>query len=222
MKKRIKDIPDIDKPREKLISKGASALSNVELFAALIGIGFQGKDVLQIACEIEKEFKDRLHKTEYNDLIKIDGIGKAKACQILASFEIAKRYLNKEDDIKIMHPKDVLPFVREIRDKRQEHFICITLNGAKGIIEKRVVTVGLLNSSQIHPREIFSDAISDRAASVVLVHNHPSGMKEPGKKDIEITERLCEAGKILGIIVLDHIIVTKKGFSSMKEKGIIK
>jgi DNA repair protein radc len=219
--KKIKDLPDIDKPREKIVKKGVFSLSDVELLAVIIGKGFKGKDVLQVASEIEQKFKGKLDKLEFEELNKIDGVGTAKACQILASFELARRYLRKEEDIKIKHPKDVLPIVRDIRDKQQEHFVCITLNGANEIIEKRVVTVGLLNSSQVHPREIFSDAIVDRAASVILVHNHPSGKTKPGEKDIEITKRLKKSGEILGIKVLDHIIVSKKGFTSMKDDGLI-
>jgi DNA repair protein RadC len=218
--KKISDIPDIDKPREKLIQRGASSLSDIELLAVLIGKGFKGKDVLQVASEIEGRFKENLDKIGYEELVQIEGIGAAKACQILASFELARRYFGKKD-VKISFPADVLPFVRDIMDKKQEHFVCITLNGANEVIGNRVVTVGLLNANQVHPREIFSDAIADRAASVILVHNHPSGNLEPSKDDIEMTKRLIEAGELLGIKVHDHLIVSKNGYMSMKEHGLI-
>jgi len=217
--KKISDIPDIDKPREKLVRRGASSLSDVELLAVIIGRGFPGKDVLQVASEIENKFKENLDKIGYDELIKIDGIGEAKACQVLASFELARRYFGKKD-VKITFPTDVLPFVRDIVDKKQEHFVCITLNGANEVIGNRVVTVGLLNANQVHPREVFSDAIADRAASVILVHNHPSGNTEPSTDDSEITKRLKEAGEILGIKVHDHIIVSKSSYTSMKERGL--
>jgi len=218
--KKIADIPDIDKPREKLIRRGASSLSDVELLAVIIGRGFPGKDVLQVASEIESRFKDDLDKIGYEELVEIDGIGETKACQILASFELARRYFGKKD-VKITFPSDVLPFVRDISDKRQEHFVCLSLNGANEVIGNRVVTVGLLNSNQVHPREVFSDPIVDRAASIILVHNHPSGDTEPSQEDIAITKRLVEAGELLGIKIHDHVIVSKNGYTSMKERGVI-
>jgi DNA repair protein RadC len=122
--KKIADIPDIDKPREKLIRRGASSLSDIELLAVIIGRGFPGKDVLQVASEIESRFKDNLDEIGYDELVEIDGIGETKACQILASFELARRYFGKKD-VKITFPSDVLPFVRDISDKRQEHFVCL-------------------------------------------------------------------------------------------------
>jgi DNA repair protein RadC len=138
--------------------------------------------------------------------------------QILASFELARRYFGKKD-VKITFPSDVLPFVRDISDKRQEHFVCLALNGANEVIGNRVVTVGLLNSNQVHPREVFSDPIVDRAAAIILVHNHPSGDTEPSQEDVAITKRLVEAGELLGIKIHDHVIVSKNGYTSMKERG---
>jgi DNA repair protein RadC len=123
--------------------------------------------------------------------------------------------------IKITKPDDILPHVVDLILKKQEHFICFTLNGAGELIEKRTLTVGLLNHSPVHPREVFADAITDRAASVVLVHNHPSGSPEPSAPDIEITRQLAEAGTLLGITVLDHIIVAARGHVSLKERGIL-
>ncbi|NMX21031.1 hypothetical protein C5S30_01040 [ANME-1 cluster archaeon GoMg4] len=218
--KKISDIPDIDKPREKLVRRGASSLLDVELLAVIIGRSFPGKDVLQVASEIEGRFKENLDKIGFDELVQIGGIGEAKACQVLASFELARRYFGKKD-VKITFPTDVLPFVRDIVDKKQEYFVCISLNGANEVIGKRIVTIGLLNANQVHPREIFSDAIADRAASIILVHNHPSGNTEPSKDDIEITQRLMQAGEILGITIHDHLIVSKKGYTSMKEQGMI-
>jgi DNA repair protein RadC len=143
--RKITDIPDIDKPREKLIRRDVSTLSNVELLAVLIGRGVRGRDVLQVASEVDRRFKDDLDRVGFEELIKIDGIGAVKASQILAGFELARRYSGK-NDVKITFPADVLPFVMEIRDKNQEHFVCISLNGANEVIEKRVVTMGLSNT----------------------------------------------------------------------------
>ncbi len=218
--RKITDIPDIDKPREKLIRRDVSTLSNVELLAVLIGRGVRGRDVLQVASEVDRRFKDNLDRVGIEELTEIEGIGKTKASQILAGFELARRYFGKKD-VKITFPADVLPFVMEIRDKNQEHFICISLNGANEVIGNRVVTVGLLNANQVHPREIFSDAIAERAASIILVHNHPSGNTEPSHADIAVTKRLIEAGEILGIKIHDHIIVSRNGHTSMKERGLI-
>ncbi len=147
-------------------------------------------------------------------------MGLAKAAQILSAFELARRYLLK-DTVKITSAKDVLPLVVDIADKKQEYFVCISLNGANEVIEKRIVTIGLVNSSQIHPREVFADVIADRAAAVIFSHNHPSGDPKPSETDAKTHRQLTEAGKILGLRILDHIIVTKKGYFSFQEAGLI-
>jgi DNA repair protein RadC len=218
--KRIKDLPDFDRPREKLIRKGPEALSDIELIAIIIGKGVPGKDVFQISNEISKILKTNLNQLNYEILQAIEGIGSAKACQIMASFELARRYLIKTD-VKITSPTDVIPLVSNIIDKKQEYFICISLNGAGEVVGNRIITVGLVDHNLVHPREVFADAITDRAASVILVHNHPSGILEPSKQDILMTKQLVEAGSILGIRVLDHLIISKKGHVSMKEKGLV-
>ena len=219
--KKMKDIPDFDRPREKLIRKGPEALSDIELIAIIIGKGISGKDVFQIAKEISKNIKNNFTKVKYETLKNIEGVGSARACQIMASFELARRYLIK-DDVTIKSPTDVLPLVSNLLDKKQEYFVCISLNGAGEVVGNRIVTVGLVNHNLIHPREVFADAITDRAASAVLVHNHPSGVLEPSNQDILITKQLVEAGSILGIKVLDHLIISKKGLLSMKEKGLLR
>ncbi len=218
--KRIKELPDFDRPREKLISKGPEALSDIELIAIIIGKGVPGMDAFQIAREISKTLKNDLAQLTYENLQKIEGVGSAKACQIMASFELARRYLIKEA-VKITSPTDVIPLVSNIADKKQEYFVCISLNGAGEIVGNRIITVGLLDHNLVHPREVFADPITDRAASVILVHNHPSGILEPSKQDILMTKQLVEAGSVLGIKVLDHLIVSKKGYLSMKEKGLL-
>lgn len=218
--KRIKELPDFDRPREKLAKKGPRALSDVELLAIIIGRGISGRDVLQIATEISKTLKRDFTQLNYENLQKMEGVGSAKACQIVAGFELARRYLIK-DESKITSSTDVLPLVSDIINKKQEYFICISLNGAGEVVGNRIITVGLVNHSLVHPREVFADAITDRAASVILVHNHPSGTLEPSKQDILMTKQLVEAGAILGIKVLDHLIVSKKGHLSMKEKGLL-
>ena len=150
----------------------------------------------------------------------MEGVGSAKAGQIVAGFELSRRCLIKEEN-KITSSTDVLPLVSDIINKKQEYFVCISLNGAGEVVGNRIITVGLVNHSLVHPREVFADVITDRAASVILVHNHPSGTLEPSKQDILMTKQLVEAGAILGIKVLDHLIVSKKGHLSMKEKGLL-
>ncbi|MEW6326492.1 MAG: DNA repair protein RadC [Thermodesulfobacteriota bacterium] len=216
----IKDLPDFDRPREKLAAQGPEALSDIELLAILLGSGVKGKNVFQVAQSILRRLDKDKGKVDLKDLVTIDGVGLAKACQIVAAFEFARRRFFK-DLLFVQKTKDILPLILHIADKKQEHFLCISLNGANEVIGNRVVTVGLLNSSQVHPREVFADVISDRAASVILAHNHPSGVLKPSPDDIAITEQMVEAGRILGISVLDHIIITKKGYLSFKEKGLM-
>ncbi len=218
--KRIKDLPEFSRPRERLKEKGAKALSDEELIALILGSGTKGQDVRTMAAEIAKLIANKKGKVTLEELSQVDGIGLAKAAQILASFEIARRYMAKET-LKISDAKDVLPLLSDIVNKQQEYFICISLNGANEVIEKRIVTVGLLDKSQVHPREVFADVITDRAASIVLAHNHPSGELKPSNSDLKIHEQLIESGKILGIKVLDHIIISKKGYYSFQEAGLI-
>lgn len=218
--KRIKDLPEFSRPREKLKEKGAEALSDPELIAIILGSGTRGLDVMTLASKIARLIASTKGNLSLEELSNVEGIGIAKASQILAGFELARRYMIKESK-KITEAKDVLPFLSDITDKQQEYFVCISLNGANEVIEKRIVTVGLLDKSQVHPREVFADVITDRAASVILAHNHPSGELKPSDSDLKIHEQLTEAGKILGITVLDHIIVAKKGYFSFQEAGLL-
>ncbi|HJX30993.1 MAG TPA: DNA repair protein RadC [Thermodesulfobacteriota bacterium] len=218
--KSIKDLPTFNRPREKMAAQGPEALSDVELLSIILGSGVKGKNVIQVAQSILRTLAKQREKVELNSLLAIEGIGLAKACQIVASLEFARRRSSK-DLLIIQKAKDVLPLIMPIADKKQEHFLCLSLNGANEVIGNRVVTVGLLNSSQVHPREVFADAISDRAAFVILAHNHPSGVLKPSSEDITINQQLIDAGKILGITVLDHIIITKKGYLSFKEAGLM-
>ncbi|MCE8425547.1 MAG: DNA repair protein RadC [Candidatus Methanoperedens sp.] len=218
--KRIKDIPEFNRPREKLKERGASALSDIELIAVILGSGSKGQDVLSLSSKVSKLLTENKGKLSVEQLSVIEGIGPARASQILAGFELSRRYIVKET-IRITGVYDVLPLINDIAGKQQEHFICISLNGANEVIENRIVTVGLLDKSQVHPREVFADVITDRAASVIFAHNHPSGEIKPSNSDLKIHEQLTESGKILGIKILDHIIISKKGYYSFQENGLI-
>jgi len=154
-----------------------------------------------------------------NDLLEYEGVGLAKASRILAGLELFRR-LFKDDGRVIESPEDALPLLEPIRDKEQEYFVCISLNGAHEVIEDRVVTKGLVNQTQIHPREIFAPVLEDRATAVIFAHNHPSGSMEAGKEDLNLTEKLVDAAKILGIDVLDHIIITHHGYNSILDSGL--
>jgi DNA repair protein RadC len=187
--KKLADIPDIDKPREKLAQRGVASLSSHELLMVLLGSGLPGRDVAALATDILKVIEKEKENITLDKLTKVQGIGKAKAGQILSAFELAKRYLIR-DEKKIRNTDDILSLVQDIRDKKQEHFITITLTGASGLIEKREVFKGTVNHSMVHPREIFADAISDRAAGIIFVHNHPADDAQPSEADIKLTHQL--------------------------------
>lgn len=216
--KTIKELNDIDKPREKLSKKGVKALKDYELLAVLLGSGTKDKDVIKLSKEIMKLFEDDFKSITLEKLINIHGLGVAKASQILSAIELSKRYLIKQNK-KITEAKNIYDELQEYKTKKQEYFIVITLDGANHIIEKRVVFIGTLNRSLIHPREIFADALTDRAASIIIAHNHPSGQLEASTEDLHVTQRIKESGKLLGIELLDHIIFTKDGFLSLADVG---
>lgn len=158
----------------------------------------------------------------YEDIIPIDGLSQENALKLMACFELSRRYYSAaKPPVKITRPDDIIPELSDIRTKPQEHFVCITMNGAGEVLGNRIITIGLLNHSLVHPREVFCDAITDRAASIIVAHNHPSGSLEPSAQDIAITTQLKEAGALIGIQLLDHLIVTKTGHLSMRERGLV-
>jgi DNA repair protein RadC len=220
--KKMKEVPVRDRPREKIACRGVSVLSDNELIEAIIGRGTKDKDVREISREIGGLIQQHRHNLQYKDLQEVDGIGPTKASQIIACFELGRRYYKPAGpDIRVTRPEDILPLVAHLKQKRQEHFVCLTLNGAGEILGNRTITVGLLNHSLVHPREVFADAITDRAASIICIHNHPSGSLEPSSQDIAITNQLKDAGSLIGIQLIDHIIVSKNGHVSMREQGFL-
>lgn len=217
MPKRISDLPEEDRPREKLQKNGADALSDLELLSILIGSGTSKSHVTAIAKKIIHVIDEKGIQLAVNDLTKVNGIGMAKASTIIAAFEFVRRRI-KPEGLKIKKPVDVLQLIQHYADRPQEHFIAISVNGANEVMNIRVVTIGLVNQSQVHPREIFADIITDRASAVIIAHNHPSGNLAPSKNDISVTDRIKAAGQILGINLLDHIIFGKKGYYSFLEQ----
>ena len=218
--KTIKELYKDDQPREKLLKKGVKALKNDELLSVLLGSGIQGKDVRKLSKEIVGLLDESFDTLSLEKLLKIHGLGLAKASQILSAIELAKRYssqLNK----KISSAEDVYEELKAFSTKKQEYFLVITLDGASHIINTRTVFIGTLNQTLVHPREVFADAIADRAAGIIIAHNHPSGTLSASRADIQITERLEEVSKLVGIELLDHVILAKDGFYSFSDEGLI-
>jgi DNA repair protein RadC len=217
--KTINQLHHTEKPREKLLAKGAQALKDYELVAILLGSGIKGKDVIKLSKEIIKVLQDDFNSLSLDKLMDIHGLGGAKASQIISAIELSKRYLIKQNK-KITSADDVYAELNEYKDKKQEYFLTIYLDGANHICETRVITIGTLNRSLVHPREVFAPAIEHRCASIIVAHNHPSGILEASDEDLEVTNRLKESGKLLGIELLDHIILSKNGFLSMRDEGV--
>lgn len=216
----IREIPIIDLPRSKLISRGAESLELSELVAAIIGHGSSFADCLKTGKMVASVLMEKLYDTHPRDLWSIPGVGEAKACQIVAALELARRFAPpKLRRAIITKPSDVLPFVTSYRFEMQEHLLVLSLTGAHEVINIRCVTKGILDNCQVHPREVFADAISDRAAAIICVHNHPSGRLEASKNDIKFTHDMKECGRLLGIPVLDSLIIgPEDGYTSIPEE----
>jgi len=221
-KKTIKDLPKVERPREKLMQYGPEKLSNSELLAILLRSGKKGENVIELANKILKKFsKDELPNLTFNDLKDYSGLGPAKACEIVACFELGKRLLKDKKAEIYLKPKEIWEELKDLRDHKKEHFVIFYLDSRNQEIKREIISVGSLNANLVHPREVFEPAVRHLAAQIILAHNHPSGDPEPSEDDLEITKRLTESGKILGIEVVDHIIVAKDGFLSFKEKNLI-
>jgi DNA repair protein RadC len=214
--KKIKDLPPGERPREKLLEKGAAVLSDQELLAVILGKGNRNEDVLSLADKLVKVIDRKGLNFSVQDFMSVDGIGSAKAALIDAAFEFVRRRI-KPEGLKITFPADIMPLIQHYSDRRQEHFLGISVNGANEVMNIRVITIGLVNQTQIHPREVFADALADRASAIIVAHNHPSGSLQPSPEDIRITGQLKEAGTILGVPLLDHIIFSSRGYYSLAE-----
>lgn len=203
-----------DRPREKLLAKGEAHLTNRELLQVVIGSGIAGADVTQIADSILIVMEQTNGKPTLEELTAVRGVSLATATKLLASLELTGRF-NHSGRL-VLDEDHVLELLADIRTKPQEHFVVLTLDGANRLIEKRIITIGTLNASLVHPREVFADAITDRAAGIIVAHNHPGGTLEPSGPDIVVTKRLRAAGELLGIRLLDHIIVTATSHSAVE------
>lgn len=218
---KIKDLAKVDRPREKLEKYGPDRLTNPELLAVLLGSGIKGLNVVELSKKIVKMIeKTGADKINLEYLLKEKGLGKAKALQVIAALEFGKR-LNSEQKPEILSAEDVWKLCADIRNSKKEHFAAFYLNTQNKLIERQIISIGTLNASLVHPREVFEPAIALHATGVVAVHNHPSGELEVSDDDSSVTKRLVQAGKILGIELIDHIIVTNTGFAGFKEKNRI-
>lgn len=218
--KRIHHLPTADRPREKLQKKGAAALSDFELLEVVIGKGAPTTDVGTIARQVQKQLGDGNGTLSYDSLTAIKGVSLATASKVLAAIEIARRHLFKDLE-PISSLRDIVARLDDIRTKQQEYFICLSLDGGQRLIAKRTITIGTLDSVLAHPREIYADAIADRAASVIISHNHPSGDPKPSQQDITLTQQLAAAGQLVGITLRDHIIVTKNSYFSFQQHHLL-
>lgn len=223
---RIKDIPTEERPRERLLKYGPEALSNTELLAVIIRTGTKSENALGIASRIicQKDGLSFLANCTIQELGQVNGIGCAKSAQIKAAVELGRRLKNyrRDNSIKINSPLDAADLImEEMRHLRKEHLRVIFLNTKNVVIDVKDLSIGSLNASVVHPREIFSEAIRKSSASIIVCHNHPSGDPTQSQEDINITKRLYEVGKIIGIELLDHIIIGDNCYVSLKEKGIL-
>ncbi len=219
---KIKDLPKIDRPREKLEKYGPERLSDSELLAILLRTGSEGINVVELSGKILRKFSGvGLAKASVKELKNTFGLGSAKACEIVACYELGRRHLRDKQSVLLLSPKDVWDELKDIRDHKKEHFVIFFLDSRNQEIKREIVSVGSLNANLVHPREVFEPAVRHLAAQVIIAHNHPSGDTNPSEEDLVITKRLVGAGKILGIEVVDHIIVTVKNFLSLKEQGLI-
>lgn len=224
----IKELPQEERPREKMLTKGAEALSNAELLAILLRSGTKNDSVLRVAERLLKKYEElgigALASLSPQELSKINGIGPVKAVTIVAAFELGKRLngLSSCEKPVIRAPSDAANLLMaRLRYEAREHFMILLLSTKNHVLAIPTISIGSLNASIVHPRELFREAINHSAAAVILVHNHPSGDPTPSQEDIMITRKMIDAGKILEIHVLDHVIIGDNKYVSLKEKGII-
>jgi DNA repair protein RadC len=203
-------------PREKLGSQGPAALSDRELLAVILGSGIKGRNVNTIAGELASRLCTENGSPSLQELRRIPGMGFSKACSISAMLEFGRRKWGNRNT-RIKSPGDVFPLIRHLADRKQERFISMSLNGAHEVQAVRVVTVGLVNRTQVHPREVFADPLQDRACAVIVAHNHPSGILLPSGDDDDITWHLVDAANTLGMQLLDHVVFSESGYYSYQE-----
>lgn len=221
-KSKIRNIEQINSPREKLVKYGADKLSNEELLAILLRTGTKEKNVLAVAHDVLKKFKGTsLSNAAVSQLQELHGVGEIKALEIVACFELGRRLLKDKMAELVLSPRQVWENLAGERASKKEHFVVFFLNTQNQVIQKEIVSIGTLNASLIHPREVFEPAIKHLASHIIVAHNHPSGSLEASNEDLAVTKRLSDAGRLLGIQLLDHVIVTGTGYCSLKDQNLL-
>jgi DNA repair protein RadC len=215
-----RELPPALRPRERLVSKGPATLSNIELLAVLLNTGIKGKGVSELARDLLALLDQSNEIPPVEKLVRLSGMGTSKACAVAAMLEFGRRRWGASG-IAVKQPEDIFSLIRHNADRKQERFISLSLNGAHELLSVRLVTIGLVNRTIVHPREVFADLIQDRAAAFAVAHNHPSGRLSPSPEDNDITERLRKASEILGLHFLDHLIFSETGWWSYRQNGML-
>lgn len=218
----IKSIDPADRPREKLLQYGPQKLSTTELIALLIGSGTKEQNVIKVAESLLKSIGIKnLGSATTKDLLDRPGIGPASAARILASIELGERLISNKQTELLLTPEDVWHSLKDIRHHKKEHVIVFYLDSRHQTIERETISIGTVDKTMVHPREVFEPAVRMAASHILLAHNHPTGNADPSEHDILLTQRLVAAGSIMGIELIDHVIVTRFGYESMKERGLM-
>jgi DNA repair protein RadC len=218
LRRNPRDLFSEERPRERLLTLGPGGLSDHELLAILLNTGIRGKNVTILAGELLERLDRNKDIPPVEELARLNGLGETKACAVVAALEYGRRRWGASG-LRIKHPQDIFTLIRHNADRKQERFLCLSLNGAHEVLAIRVVTIGLLNRTIVHPREVFADVILDRAAALIIAHNHPSGQLLPSSEDDEITVRLKIAADILGLRLLDHLIFSESAWFSYRQNG---
>ena len=219
----IDDMENGERPRERLLGSGPGVLTDADLIAVLFGTGSPGEGILELSSRVTAAIPlRRLHRVPVEELLQVRGMGPARAAQLLAAAELGRRLWPDGDAVALVRgPETVFDLTRDIRAANREHFVGFYLNSRNQVLRREIISIGSLNASIVHPREVYQPAIAVSAASLILAHNHPSGDPTPSEEDLAITRRLVEAGRILGIDILDHVVVTKDAYASFKERKLL-
>jgi DNA repair protein RadC len=219
----IHDMTDGERPRERLLDSGPGVLTDADLVAVLFGTGGPGEGILELSARVTAAIPLRqLHRVPVEELLHVKGMGQARAAQLLAAAELGRRLWPDGDAAPLVRgPETVFDLTRDIRAANREHFVGFYLNSRNQVLRREIISIGSLNASIVHPREVYQPAIAVSAASLILAHNHPSGDPTPSEEDLAITRRLVEAGRILGIDILDHVVVTRDAYASFKERKLL-
>src|SRR5262245_52768397 len=220
----VQDLEEAERPRERLFTLGPGVLGDIDLVTLLFGTGAAGEGVIETAARVVRSVNlRRIHLVATEDLLAIPGIGPARTAQLLAAAELGRRLWPDADPVPLVRgPENIFELTRDIRDSKREHFVGFYLNSRNQVIRREIISIGSLNASIVHPREVFVPAIAVSAASLILAHNHPSGDPTPSEEDLAITRRIQESGRLLGIELLDHVVVARDAYASFRERRLLR